>query len=223
MKKHPCDAVLFDLDGTLLDTAPDLLAVTNILRARRGLPPIPMNGFRAQVSRGARAMLSVGLPDFTVMAAEQQARVVEEFLAVYEADVFNETALFPGMAETLNALQSQDIALGIVTNKPVRMAEDLLAGMGLRARFGSVLGGDSLSQRKPHPLPVLTACGQLRVAPTRTLFLGDDARDIEAGRAAACSASIAVRWGYADADEISRWPADAVIDHPRDLLTLIER
>lgn len=223
MKRYSCDAVLFDLDGTLLDTAPDLLAVTNVLRARQDLPPILMNGFRETVSRGARAMLSVGLPDFPTIPAEEQARLVQDFLDIYEADVFRETVLFPGMADTLDALEAHGIALGIVTNKPVRMAEDLLAAMGLRARFGSLLGGDSLSQRKPHPLPVLTACGQLGVEPARALFLGDDARDIDAGKAAGCAAAIAVRWGYADADEIAQWSADAVVNQPQDLLALIER
>ena len=220
MKTYPCEAVLFDLDGTVLDTAPDLLAAANALRLRRGLPLLPLKGFREQVSRGARAMLAVGLPEFADMPAEIQAQIVDEFLSVYEREIHRDTLLFPGMKNLLDALEAKDIVAGIVTNKPIRMAERLLDAMDLSRRFPIVLGGDSLPERKPHPLPVLTACKRLSIDPSRVFFVGDDARDVQAGAAAGC-VTVAVTWGYVDAERLPHWGADAIIDHPVELLDMI--
>lgn len=220
MNSYPCEAVLFDLDGTVLDTAPDLLAAANALRLRRGLPVLPLNGFREQVSRGARAMLAVGLPEFADIPAPTQLQIVDEFLAVYEREIHRDTLLFPGMADVLDALDANGIAAAIVTNKPVRMAERLLDAMNLSRRFPVVLGGDSLPERKPHPRPVLTACERLGVDPARAFFVGDDERDIRAGAAAGC-VTIAVTWGYVDAERLPHWGADAIIDHPAELLKMI--
>lgn len=213
-------AVLFDLDGTLVDSAPDLLRAANRLRAARGLPPLALAGFRGQVSRGARAMLGVAFPDFPALPAPDQQALVGELLAAYAADLHADGGLFDGMAPVLDHLAARDVALGIVTNKPLSLAEALLAAMALRPRFGIVLGGDSLAERKPHPLPVLVACEALGVAPARTLFVGDDARDVAAGRAAGCR-TVAVRWGYVDGEDLDAWGADAVIAEPAELPALL--
>lgn len=222
MSAFSCAAVLFDLDGTLLDTAPDLLVATNVVRARRGLAPIDMPLFRNTVSRGARAMLGVGLPGFASMAPEAQAELVQEFLDAYEQAVFRDTVLFPGMAQVLDHLDAAGIPMAIVTNKPARMTTQLLDAMALSRRFGSVIGGDSLLERKPHPLPVLTACNALGVEPARSLFIGDDVRDIAAGAAAGCR-TVAAAWGYVEHDAWAEWRADHVAHAPLDLLALLQR
>lgn len=214
-----CRAVLFDLDGTVLDTAPDLLRAINVMRASRALPLLPPEGFRLEISRGARAMLGRGLPEFTDADTDVRSALVEEFLALYQDDVYRDTVLFPGMTEVMDALDAAGIAMAIVTNKPERMAVDLLKAMGLTSRFPVILGGDSLAERKPHPLPALTACDQLDVDPRDTLFVGDDPRDIDCGRAAGCR-TVAVRWGYTDIADIGQWGADVIIDQPLDLLAL---
>lgn len=217
-----CRAVLFDLDGTVLDTAPDLLRALNVLRARRGLPALPEAGFRLEISRGARAMLGHGLPGFAEAGQDARMALVEEFLALYQDEVYRDTALFPGMAEVMDALDQAGIAMAIVTNKPERMALALLEAMALSPRFPVILGGDSLAERKPHPLPALTACERLGIDPRATLFVGDDPRDIDCGRAAGCR-TVAVRWGYTDTADIACWGADATIAHPRELLALAGR
>lgn len=217
MTVHAPAAVLFDLDGTLVDTAPDLLAAVNELRAGEGLAPMSLAGFRWQVSRGARAMLAAGIPAFADAGDEVQQAWVARLLATYGARVYRHSTLFPGVADLLDGLRRRGIALAVVTNKPERMAVELLAAMGLADDFPVVLGGDSLAERKPHPLPVLTACERLGVAPQATWFLGDDARDVEAGRAAG-SLTVAVTWGYADPGEIAGWRADRVIDDPAQAL-----
>lgn len=215
------EAVLFDLDGTLVDTAPDLLAAVNALRAGEGLAPMSLAGFRGQVSRGARAMLAAGIPAFADAGNEVQQAWVARLLASYGDRVYRHSTLFPGVAGLLDGLRRRGIAMAVVTNKPERMAVELLAAMGLAGDFPVVLGGDSLAERKPHPLPVLTACARLGVAPQASWFLGDDARDIEAGRAAG-SLTVAVTWGYADPAEIAGWQADRVIDDPAHALAWLQ-
>jgi N-acetyl-D-muramate 6-phosphate phosphatase len=215
-----CEAVLFDLDGTLVDTAPDLLHAVNKLRWRRGLGPVTLNGFRDRVSRGARAMLTIAFEDFDRRTPEGQIALVTELLATYGDHIHRDSVLFPGMASVLAQLSDAGVLLGIVTNKPVLLAERLLDAMGLRTRFPVVIGGDSLPERKPHPLPVRTACERLGVLPERALFVGDDARDIEAGKAAGCL-TVAVRWGYVQPDELPRWGADRILATPAELPALI--
>lgn len=211
------EAVLFDLDGTLVDTAPDLLAAVNALRAGEGLEPLSLAGFRWQVSRGARAMLGAGIPAFAAADEDGRQAWVARLLSTYGARVYRHSTLFPGVAGLLDGLRRRGIATAVVTNKPERMAVELLAAMGLAADFPVVLGGDSLAERKPHPLPVLTACERLGVSPRASWFLGDDARDVEAGRAAG-SLTVAVTWGYAEPAEIAGWQADRVIDVPAQAL-----
>ncbi len=222
MTSSSVHAVLFDLDGTILDTAPDLLAALNGLRARRGLEPAAMSGFRSLVSRGSRAMLDWGLPGFA--GADEAARRadIDDFLAIYLADVCSRTCLFEGMAALLDDLAERGLPLAVVTNKPILLAQQVLDYLDLSRRFGAILGGDSLARRKPDPLPVLTACTQLGVAPAQALMVGDDERDIVSGRVAGCT-TIAVTWGYGSRDDIAGWQPDAVIDAPSQLLRLLDQ
>ncbi len=221
MSTSPVAGLLFDLDGTLLDTAPDMLATVNTLRARRDLAPVPMAGFRDQVSRGARAMIAAGMPESASDDPQASAALVAEFLAAYQADICRHSALFPGMAQVLDALDARGVPAAIVTNKPVALAGQLLHALDLHRRFVTVIGGDSLAERKPHPLPLLVACERMGVAPGRVLMVGDDRRDIEAGRAAG-SRTVAAAWGYADAGEVAAWQADVVLDRPLQLLDLLD-
>jgi len=214
-------AVLFDLDGTILDTAPDLLAALNGLRAQRGLAAVAMDGFRSLVSRGSRAMLDWGVPGFAGADEVRRRADIDDFLDIYLADVCSRTCLFDGMAALLDDLAARDLPLAVVTNKPILLAQQVLDHLGLSRRFGAILGGDSLARRKPDPLPVLTACTQLGVEPERALMVGDDARDILAGRAAGCT-TVAVTWGYGSADDIAGWQPDVVIDQPGQLLPLLD-
>lgn len=220
LRFRDCRAILFDLDGTVLDTAPDLLAAVNVVRAGRGLPPRILDGFRSQVSRGARAMLAAGLPGFAQAGPERQMADVHEFLAAYHGRVCHYSRLFDGMAQVLERCAARGLAMAIVTNKPEAMAVDLLAAMDLGRYFPVLLGGDSLAERKPHPLPVLTACQRLGVVPAQACMVGDDERDIGAGRAAGCT-TVAVTWGYADPALLPDWRADVVIDRPGRLLELL--
>ena len=220
MRVFDCEAVLFDLDGTVVDTAPDLLRAVNLLRWRRGLAAMPMAGLRGQVSQGSRAMLAAAIPQFELRPPETQAALVQELLAAYGADISCDSRPFAGVTAVLDALAARRMLLGIVTNKPVELARQLLRALGLEARFQVLIGGDSLAERKPHPLPVLTACARMGVDPVRAVFVGDDARDVQAGAAAGCR-TVAVAWGYVDVDTLPHWGADAVIERPDELLALI--
>ncbi len=220
MRVFDCEAVLFDLDGTVVDTAPDLLRAVNLLRWRRGLAAMPMAGLRGQVSQGSRAMLAAAIPQFELRPPETQAALVQELLAAYGADISCDSRPFAGVTAVLDALAARRMLLGIVTNKPVELARQLLRALGLEARFQVLIGGDSLAERKPHPLPVLTACTRLGVGPARAVFVGDDSRDVEAGRRAGC-ATVAVTWGYSPPASIAAWGACAIIDTPAQLLDLV--
>ena len=207
-------AVLFDLDGTLVDSAPDLWRAANEVRAAQGLPPIPFTVFRPVVSRGARAMLAVALPEYDDPMRES---LLDEFLQRYANDVARETRLFSGMEATLAEIESRGVLWGIVSNKAERLARLVVESLGLQARSRVPIGGDTCAERKPHPLPLLEACRSLQIPPAQALYLGDDPRDIQAARAAGIR-SIAVSWGYADRETVLGWGADRCIDDPLDLL-----
>jgi phosphoglycolate phosphatase len=208
-------AVLFDLDGTLLDTAPDLIAAVNRLRAQQGLPTIAAEQFRPFVSKGGSAMMAAAFPHLDEAA---RAPLLPIFLDLYRQHIARYTRLFPGFAETLTALQAGKIRLGIITNKPTWLVTPLLAALGLTERFGAVLCGDSLPEKKPHPAPILEACRRLAVAPEAAVMVGDDRRDIASARAAG-SYALAAGFGYiASDDDPGEWGADAVIDHPAGIL-----
>ena len=208
-------AVLFDLDGTLVDTAPDLCAAANAMRARAGLQPIAVEALRPAVSRGSRAMLGRALPHLDAQAREAW---VEPFLASYAGAIAVHSCLFDGIAQVLQAIELDGASWGIVTNKPEALARSLVRALGLESRCAVLVGGDTLPVRKPDPQPLWLACDQLGVAPGGALYVGDDARDVEAARAAGMRC-IAAAWGYRDGDErIEQWGADAVLAEPRELL-----
>ncbi|MBL8517883.1 MAG: phosphoglycolate phosphatase [Betaproteobacteria bacterium] len=204
-------AVLFDLDGTLLDTAPDMARALNAMRSRRGMPPLPVANIRTHVGSGARGMLLVGFglkpedADFPALRTE--------FLDHYEQDVYAETVLFPGMPDLLARLDQANVSWGIVTNKASRFTLPLLDAMGLREHAACVVCGDTTPHAKPHPEPLLHACRELDVTPASALYVGDDLRDVQAARAANIRV-LAAAWGYlGTGDPPEDWQADAVIAH----------
>ncbi len=208
-------AVLFDLDGTLLDTAPDLIRAANRLRAVHGLSAVPAAQIRPFVSKGGRAMIKAAFPDWD---DDRREPMLAPFLDLYREQIVVDTALFEGFEDTLQALAARGLALAIVTNKPAWLTEAVLAQTDLARRFSVVISGDTLPEKKPHPAPVLEACRRLGIAAAEAVMVGDDQRDIDSARAAG-SRSIAVRFGYAGDDECpDRWQADAVIDTPGELL-----
>lgn len=208
-------AVLFDLDGTLLDSAPDLINAANRLRAHHGLVPVTPEAFRPHVSKGGRAMLAVA---FGHLDANAREALLPLFLDDYRQHIAVQSRLFEGFAEILDTLQTAGLGLGIITNKVEWLTTPLLAQLGLDRRFGAVLCGDSLPERKPHPAPVLAACARLGVDPAQAVMVGDDRRDIEAGRAAGCR-TLTAAYGYISAGEdIQDWGADGVLQSPLQLL-----
>ncbi len=208
-------AVLFDLDGTFADTAPDLGYAINRMRETRGLPPLPLSVTRPVASLGARGLLNAGFglgPDHADYAALR-----EEFLAIYEANICRETRLFPGIGELLEALEKRGLRWGIVTNKAERLARLLLDRLQVASRAACIVGGDSTANLKPHPDPLLAACKALREEPRACLYVGDDLRDVEAGHAAGMKTA-AVRWGYLNGGDPGSWNADWIVGQPRELL-----
>lgn len=217
--KQTPSAVLFDLDGTLIDTAPDFIRCLNILRQEHGLNALPAEEIRRSVSNGARAMVRVGFglePDHMDYTARHT-----EFLDLYEAGVAVETTLFDGMEQILQALESQNIPWGIVTNKPLRFADPLVKALGLSERCATVVCPDHVAQRKPHPEALFLACDQISVNPSHAIYVGDHERDIEAGRNAGMK-TIAVRYGYIEQPEtVDLWQADIIADTVDDLAKLL--
>ncbi len=211
----PLAAVLLDLDGTLLDTAPDLAAALNRLRGQEGLAPMPFAPIREQVSNGSIAVLRLGFPG----ADEARfAALMQRFLELYRDRLAVLTRPFPGFTEVLAELDAHGIPWGVITNKPAWLTEPLLRALGLFERAGCVLSGDSLAVRKPDPLPLLTAAARIGVEAPDCLYLGDALRDMQAARSAGMVA-LGARFGYLPGDEdLAAWPVTAWIDEPRDLL-----
>jgi phosphoglycolate phosphatase len=208
-------AVLFDLDGTLLDTAADLCAAANAVLREEGRAPLAVETLRPAVSRGSRAMLAVAFPD---LGADDREPLVPRFLAAYARDIASHSRLFDGMGEVLRAIEDAGSRWGIVTNKPEYLARALVDALGLQARCAVLLGGDTLPVRKPDPAPLRVACERLGVEVRQAVYVGDDARDVQAANAAPMK-SIAVAWGYRDAGErIEDWGADLLLHAPLDLL-----
>ena len=212
-------AVLFDLDGTLIDSAPDLAGAGNEVRARRGLPPLPLERFRPMTGAGARGMLSVALGIGPGEDGYDALR--EEFLAAYEARMTLETCVFERVWPVLDALDGRGLPWGIVTNKASRFAEPVVAALGLGARASVLVCGDTTARAKPHPDPLLEAARRLGREPAACAYVGDDLRDVQAGRAAAM-ATVAAGWGYlGEGEGIAHWGADHVIQEPGGLLQLL--
>jgi 2-phosphoglycolate phosphatase len=214
----PLAAVLLDLDGTLLDTAPDMARITNMMRAHEQLPPLQYQQLRPYVSHGSAALLRVA---FAGAEGVRLAALQGRFLELYREHLVVETRLFPGFEQVLAALEAHGIPWGVITNKPGWLTEPLLRALGLYERAGCVLSGDSLPVCKPDPLPLLTAANRIAVAPERCLYLGDALRDVQAARAANMVA-LAARYGYIDAQEdTSQWPVTAWLDSPLELLAWV--
>jgi len=213
-------AVLFDLDGTLIDTAPDFIRCLNLLRQQHELAPLPAEHIRRSVSNGARAMIRVGFglePEHPDYLEKHTA-----FLDLYEAGVAIETTLFEGMDELLLDLERRSIPWGIVTNKPARFALPLIDALGLAERCATLICPDHVAERKPHPEPLFLACREIGAEPKQAIYVGDHERDIEAGRNAGMR-TIAVRYGYIEQPEsVDLWQADIIVDTVSDLAKLLQ-
>lgn len=210
-------AVLFDLDGTLVDTAPDLVASMLVLRQRAGLEEVDPAAFRHHASRGAVGLLEAG---FAGQPVADLAALREAFLDHYRDNLWVHSQPFDGVEAVLEQLAAAGLQLGIVTNKPGFLTMPLLARAGWDDRFGCVIAGDTVAHAKPHPEPVVEACRRLGTEPGRCLFVGDDRRDVEAGRAAGVVTAVA-GWGYLPPGEDGRgWGAEWYFAEPVGLLGL---
>ncbi len=209
-------AVLFDLDGTLLDTAPDLIGALNAVRADHGRPAVPVDDFRRWVSQGGRRLLKEGFPELDEGGVEQ---LLPSFLAHYADNIAAHTRVYPGVLEMLARLEAERVPWAIVTNKPIGLTRQLLHCIGWTERAAVVVGGDSLAERKPHPLPLQHALSGLGVSNDRAWMVGDDRRDIDAGKRANCRTLIA-RWGYLDdPHSVHGWGADGIVESAFELLS----
>jgi phosphoglycolate phosphatase len=213
------DAIFFDLDGTLADTAPDLAAAANRLVVEHGMAPVAYEKLRPVASHGARGLIGAAFgkrpedPEFPALR--------DTFLDYYEADIAVHTRLFDGMDEVLARLEADGIVWGIVTNKIARFTVPLVAAIGLTPRAAAVVSGDTTAHAKPHPAPLLHAAAVSGVAPQRCMYVGDDLRDIQAGKAAGM-ATVSAAYGYCgDAEPPESWGADFLIRHPSELLRLL--
>ncbi|MFZ5567302.1 MAG: HAD-IA family hydrolase [Pseudomonadota bacterium] len=219
MRFSGIEAVLFDLDGTLIDSAPDLGAAADQMRTDRGLPPLPLERYRPMAGAGARGMIGVAFgltpedPGYNALR--------EEFMANYERCMTARTYAFAGIPELIEQLLQRDLAWGVVTNKIERFTLPLTGAMPLFASAGAIVGGDTTPHPKPHPAPLFEAARRLGLEPQRCLYVGDDERDIVAGLAAGMG-TVAATYGYLGArGDVSAWGAHASINSPTELLQLL--
>jgi phosphoglycolate phosphatase len=213
-------AVLFDLDGTLIDSAPDLGAAADKMRTDRGMPSLPLDLYRPVAGAGARGMLGIAFgmepdhPDYGPMR--------EEFFSTYESCMTERTKAFDGVQQLIDTLLARRLPWGVVTNKAMRFAGPLTRKMPLFATAATVVAGDTTPYPKPHPAPLLEAARQLGLAPQHCIYVGDDERDVKAGKAAGMF-TVAARYGYLGNDRaVAEWGADAHIGCPLDLLPLLQ-
>jgi len=211
--------VLFDFDGTLADTAPDLASAANKMRARQGLEPMPYDVLRPMASQGARGLLRASLdmqpdhPDY------ESCRL--QFLKDYEDEMTTLTEIFPGIRELLDQLSSNDYSWGIVTNKVEHLAVPIVKHLGLDKECVVTVGGDTTPYPKPHPAPLLYAAEQAGFEPAQCIYVGDDQRDIVAGKAAGMK-TVAAAYGYCVPAEVASWNADAVVNSPEEIWPAIQ-
>ena len=216
----PIHAVLFDLDGTLLDTAPDLASALNALLTKNKKSPLPFEEIRKTVSQGGAALTRLGFPEVTDETAFENLR--QDLLRIYAESICIDSGLFEEMEDLLNTIENEQVPWGIVTNKPGWLTTPLLQQLDLLDRAACVVSGDTLPHRKPLPDPLLHACKQLGLSPTYTLYIGDDPRDIYAGNAAGMYTCVA-SYGYIEPSlEIDRWGADFAIASPGELIKFIQ-
>jgi phosphoglycolate phosphatase len=212
--------VLFDLDGTLVDTAPDLGLAANLVREELGMSPLPLSDYRSSASGGARGLLKVALDIHTDHPDYPQRK--ERFLVHYRAHLSHGSCLFPGVAEMLDMLEQAGVGWGVVTNKVSSLSEPLMRALGLSCRSACLISGDSTPKPKPAPEPLLLAAKLLSVSARDCLYVGDDERDILAGRAAHMMTA-AAGWGYmGDKPDPHSWLPDVIIQNPGELSQLLE-
>ena len=215
----PGRGVLFDLDGTLADTAPDLGFALNQQRLARGMPELPIEAVRSQASSGARGLLKIG---FNIEPGQNGYDAMrDEFLDIYERNLSRSTRLFPGVSALLEQVERRGLRWGIVTNKAERFTFPLLRALALIDRAACVICGDTTPNPKPHPAPLLAAAEKLGVPARQCIYVGDDERDVQAGHAAGMPVVVA-RYGYlGNGTRPEMWGADGFIDAPEDLLAVL--
>ena len=213
-----CNAVLFDLDGTLVDTAPDMVAVLQDMQRAHDVEPVDYELGRAYVSNGALGLLSLGFPDTEHAVGSDFHR---DYLERYALRVCEASSLFTGLDSLLEILDTAGLPWGVVTNKPAHLTDPLLEGLALSARSVCAVSGDTLPQRKPNPAPLLHACDIAGLRPKDTVYVGDSSRDIEAGRNAGM-ATIAAAYGYVTPDDDpQRWGADLIAADTAELTQML--
>lgn len=215
----PIQAVLFDLDGTLVDSAADLAAAADKMRTSRGLPSLPLDPYRKVASAGALGLLGVAF-GMTAQDAEYAAYCAE-FLNNYEQCLVGQTRVFAGVAALLQQLDAQQIPWGVVTNKIARFAEPIVRQIPELQTSQVLISGDTMPQAKPFPDPLLEASRRLNIAAEKCLYIGDDLRDMQAAQAA-CMTSIAALWGYLGDAPVSTWGADVLAQQPSDVWDYIQ-
>lgn len=208
--------ILFDLDGTFADTAPDLAAALNHVRGLHQLPPLPLETIRPQASHGARGLLGLG---FGITPEDPRFEALRgEFLDYYDSHICVHTHPFAGMTELVDELERRGMPWGIVTNKPHRFTVPLMQALGYAQRAACLVSGDTCEHAKPHPLPLLHAAAVMQLAPAECIYLGDDLRDMQAAQAAGMPGIVA-RYGYIGSpQETAGWPAQGAVDSPPQLL-----
>ncbi len=216
MNQPKIDTILFDLDGTLLDTAPDLAKALNIVLERHQRPAISYDRIRPYSSAGTRGLLGLG---FQISESDPEySELRKQFLNAYHDHIKDQTAIFPGMLSVLSHIESKQMRWGVVTNKPENLALQLLDHFDLSRRCACLVGGDTLLKRKPDPDQLLYACEQMNTETARTVYVGDAARDIEAAKRANMT-SIAALYGYINTSENPQsWEADYYLEYPREMI-----
>jgi phosphoglycolate phosphatase len=214
------ETVLFDLDGTLLDTAPDLANALNAVLEANGRAPLPFEQIRPVVSHGGQALVRLGFklehdhPDFDPLR--------QQLLDHYQAHIADHTGLFPGMAEVLNVIEQRGLNWGVVTNKPGWLTDPLMDALDLTRRAASIVSGDTLNERKPHPAPLLHACNLIGSEPGNCLYVGDAERDVKAGHNAGMVTLVALFGYLMEQDRPETWGATALIEQPADILDWLD-
>jgi len=222
MTHTPClDTILFDLDGTLADTAPDLARTLNLLLVERNKPELPFEDIRPHVSNGAAALITLGFDMNSDVPAFAPLR--QRFLDLYTENLCQRTTLFPGMDELLDQIDRQSMHWGVITNKPARFTEPLLKALGIAQRAACIISGDTTSKRKPDPEPMYLACKKIGVQPENCLYVGDARRDIDAGLNAGMQTLVA-NFGYiSNQDDPGDWQAHGIIDTPLAIIDWLQQ
>lgn len=212
--------VLFDLDGTLIDTAPDMAHALNLLLGEEQCDSLPYEVIRPVVSNGSAAVVALGFPD--VSEADELTRLKQRYLEIYQANLCVHSTLFPGMAELIDQLEQHGLSWGVVTNKPGWLTDPLMRQLNLTSRAACVISGDTTANRKPHPEPMYLACKQAGSSSPQCLYIGDAQRDIQAGRNAGMQTMIACYGYIGDWENIDDWGADYRIQQPLEVLELLQ-